>query len=73
MKYIIEKAQCKLTNGITVTLTPDSSELLDNNTCEDLELFRAQLKSQLDTHLDIIGGVEVENIFFIYREYEEAK
>lgn len=72
MKYAIEKAQCKLTNGITVTLTSDSSELLENNTCEDLELFRAQLKSQLDAHLDIIG-VEVENIFFIYREYEEAK
>ncbi len=72
MKYVIEKAQCKLTNGITVTLTPDSSELLENNICENLELFRAQLKSQLDAHLDIIG-VEVENIFFIYREYEEAK
>lgn len=72
MIFKIEKAQCKLTNETIATLTPDSSELLENNICEDLELFRTQLKSQLDTHLDIIG-VEVENIFFIYREYEEAK
>lgn len=72
MIFKIEKAQCKLTNGTIATLTPDSSELLEDNICEDLELFRTQLKSQLDTHLDIIG-VEVENIFFIYREYEKAK
>lgn len=72
MKYIIEKAQCKLTNGITTTLTPDSSELLEDNVCEDLEHFRVHLKNQLDVHLDIIG-IEVENIFFTYREYEESK
>lgn len=63
MKYIVIRALCKFSNGSSRVINYDQSKGL----CNDIEIFRKELKQKLDTSLEIIG-VTVKNISLTYEE-----
>lgn len=66
MIFKIEKAQCLLDNGTTITLP--QATLGDINQ-EDVELYRATLKNRVEAGLEVLN-IKVENIFLVYKECE---
>lgn len=48
MKYVIIRAQCKLSNGATRVFRYDADNDTEQNTCSNIEVFRANLKNAIE-------------------------
>lgn len=44
MKFVIIRAQCKLSNGVTKVFWCDANNVTEQNACNDIEVFRETLK-----------------------------
>ena len=67
MKYVIIRANCKFSDGTNRTIEYDENEVTEKNACNDINNFRAKLKNELDTSLQILG-ITVVSITFTYEE-----
>lgn len=67
MKYVIIRANCKFSDGLNRTIKYDENEVTEKNACNDINNFRAKLKNELDTSLQILG-ITVVSITFTYEE-----
>ena len=48
MKFVIVRAQCKLSNGTTKVFRYDADNATEQNACNDIEVFRANLKKTIE-------------------------
>lgn len=67
MKYVIIRANYKFSDGSNRTIKYDENEVTEKNACNDINNFRAKLKNELDTSLQILG-ITVVSITFTYEE-----
>lgn len=67
MKYIIFRANCKFSDGSTRTIRYSESVVTEKNACNDVNEFRARLKNELNTSLQILG-ITVVSITLTYEE-----
>lgn len=67
MKYVIIRANCKFSDDSNRTIKYDENEVTEKNACNDINNFRAKLKNELDTSLQILG-ITVVSITFTYEE-----
>ena len=65
MKFVIVKAQCKLSNGTTKVFRYDADNATKQNACNDIEVFRANLKNTIEAQME----VTVLSITLAYEEY----
>lgn len=54
MKYVIIRANCKFSDGSSRTIKYDENKVTEKNACNDINNFRAKLKNELDTSLQIL-------------------
>lgn len=66
MKYIITKACCKFSDKSSKVISYSACST-EENTCDNVEEFRNNLKQKLNTSLEILG-ITVENIYLTYEE-----
>lgn len=64
MKFVITRAQCKLSNGATKVFLYDADNATEQNTCNNIEIFRADLKNTIEAQM----GVIVLSIMLTYEE-----
>ena len=64
MKFIITRAQCKLSNGVTKVFLYNAYNATEQNTCNNIEVFRADLKNTIEAQM----GVTVLSIMLTYEE-----
>ena len=64
MKFVIVRAQCKLSNGTTKVFRYDAE-----NACNDIEVFRANLKKTIEAQME----VTVLSITLAYEERDDRK
>ena len=69
MKFVIVRAQCKLSNGATKVFRYDADNVTEQNACSNIEVFRANLKKEIETQM----GVTVMSITLIYEERDDRK
>ena len=69
MKFVIVRAQCKLSNGVTKVFRYDADNVTEQNACSNIEVFRANLKKEIDAQM----GVTVMSITFIYEERDDRQ
>lgn len=69
MKFVIIKAQCKLSNGATKVFRYDADNVTEQNTCNSIEVFRANLKKEIETQME----VTVLSITLTYEERDGRK
>ena len=69
MKFVIVKAQCKLSNGATKVFRYDADNVTEQNACNDIEVFRANLKKTIEAQME----VTVLSITLIYEERDDRK
>ena len=67
MKYVIYRANCKFSDGSTRTIRYNESAVTEKNACNDVNEFRARLKNELNTSLQILG-ITVVSITLTYEE-----
>lgn len=67
MKYVIIRVNCKFSDGSNRIIKYDENEVTEKNACNDINNFRAKLKNELDTSLQILG-ITVVSITFTYEE-----
>lgn len=67
MKYVIIRANCKFSDGSTRTIRYNENIVTEKNACNDVNEFRARLKNELNTSLQILG-ITVVSITFTYEE-----
>lgn len=65
MKFVIVKAQCKLSNGTTKVFRYDADNATEQNACNDIEVFRANLKKTIEAQME----VTVLSITLTYEEH----
>lgn len=65
MKFVIVKAQCKLSNGTTKVFRYDADNATEQNACNDIEVFRANLKKAIEAQME----VTVLSITLTYEEH----
>ena len=53
MKFVIIRAQCKLSNGATKVFRYDADNVTEQNACNSIEVFRANLKKEIETQLEV--------------------
>ena len=64
MKFVIIRAQCKLSNGVTRVFRYDADNATEQNACGNIEVFRANLKKEIEAQM----GVTVMSILLTYEE-----
>lgn len=64
MKFVITRAQCKLSNGATKVFLYNADNATEQNTCDDIEVFRADLKNTIEAQM----RVTVLSIVLTYEE-----
>lgn len=69
MKFIIARAQCKLSNGTTKVFHYCTDNITEQNTCDNIEVFRANLKKAIESQM----GITVLSIILIYEEHDSRK
>ena len=69
MKFVIVKAQCKLSNGTTKVFRYDADNATEQNACNDIEVFRANLKKAIEAQME----VTVLSITLTYEERDDRK
>lgn len=69
MKYIIVKAKCKLSNGATKVFRYDADNVTEQNACNNIEVFRANLKKEIEAQME----VTVLSITLTYEECDGRK
>lgn len=69
MKFVIVRAQCKLSNGATKVFRYDADNVTEQNACSNIEVFRANLKKTIETQM----GVTVMSITLTYEERDSRK
>ena len=69
MKFVIVKAQCKLSNGTTKVFRYDTDNVTKQNVCNDIEVFRANLKKTIEAQME----VTVLSIILAYEERDDRK
>lgn len=67
MKYIILRASCMFSNGSRANIAYDEDNVTEENSCNDIEVFRSMLRDKLNSNMDIIG-VYVTQIHLTYEE-----
>ena len=67
MKYIILRASCMFSNGSRANTVYDEDNVTEENSCNDIEVFRSMLRDKLNSNMDIIG-VYVTQIHLTYAE-----
>lgn len=69
MKYVIIRAQCKLSNGTTRVFRYDADNGTEQNTCSNIEVFRANLKNAIEAQME----TTVLSIALTYEERDSRK
>lgn len=69
MKFVIVRAQCKLSNGATKVFRYDADNVTEQNACSNIEVFRANLKKTIETQM----GVTVMSITLTYEKRDSRK
>lgn len=69
MKFVIVKAQCKLSNGTTKVFRYDADNVTEQNACNDIEVFRANLKKTIEAQME----VTVLSITLTYEEHDSRE
>ena len=69
MKYVIIRAQCKLSNGTTRVFRYDADNDTEQNTCSNIEVFRANLKNAIEAQME----TTVLSIALTYEERDSRK
>lgn len=69
MKYVITRAQCKLSNGATRVFRYNADNDTEQNTCDNIEVFRANLKNAIEAQME----VTVLSITLTYEERDSRK
>ena len=69
MKFVIVRAQCKLSNGVTKVFRYDADNITEQNACSNIEVFRANLKKKIEAQM----GVTVLSIALAYEERDGRK
>ena len=69
MKFVIVKAQCKLSNGTTKVFRYDADNATEQNACNDIEVFRANLKKTIEAQIE----VTVLSITLTYEEHDSRE
>lgn len=69
MNYIITRAQCRLSSGATKVFRYEADNITEQNTCNDIEVFRANLKKAIETQM----GVTATSITLTYEEHDDRK
>ena len=69
MKFVIARAQCKLSNGATKVFHYDTDNVTEQNACNDIEVFRANLKKAIEAQME----VTVLSITLTYEERDSRK
>ena len=69
MKFVIVKAQCKLSNGATKVFRYDADNVTEQNACNDIEVFRANLKKTIEAQME----VTVLSITLTYEEHDSRE
>lgn len=69
MKFVIVKAQCKLSNGTTKVFRYDADNATEQNACNDIEVFRANLKKTIEAQME----VTVLSITLTYEEHDSRE
>lgn len=69
MKFVIVRAKCKLSNGTTKVFRYDADNATEQNACNDIEVFRANLKKTIEAQM----GVTVLSITLTYEEHDSRK
>lgn len=69
MKFVIVRAQCKLSNGTTKVFRYDADNATEQNACNDIEVFRANLKKTIEAQME----VTVLSITLAYEEHDSRK
>lgn len=67
MKYIILRASCMFSNGSRANIVYDEDNVTEENSHNDIEVFRSMLRDKLNSNMDIIG-VYVTQIHLTYEE-----
>lgn len=67
MKYIILRASCVFSNGSRANIVYDEDNVTEENSYNDIEVFRSMLRDKLNSNMDIIG-VYVTQIHLTYVE-----
>lgn len=67
MKYIILRASCMFSNGSRANIVYDEDNVTEENSCNDIEVFRSMLRDKLNSNMDIIE-VTVSSINLTYEE-----
>ena len=69
MKFVIVKAQCKLSNGTTKVFRYDADNATEQNACNDIEVFRSNLKNTIEAQME----VTVLSITLTYEEHDSRE
>ena len=69
MKFVIVRAKCKLSNGTTKVFRYDADNATEQNACNDIEVFRANLKKTIEAQME----VTVLSITLTYEEHDSRK
>lgn len=69
MKYVIIRAQCKLSNGATKVFRYGADSDAEQNTCSNIEVFRANLKKAIEAQIE----ATVLSITLTYEERDSRK
>ena len=65
MKFVIVRAKCKLSNETTKVFRYDADNVTEQNACNDIEVFRANLKKAIEAQME----VTVLSITLTYEEH----
>lgn len=65
MKFVIVRAKCKLLNGTTKVFRYDADNVTEQNACNNIEVFRANLKKAIEAQME----VTVLSITLTYEEH----
>lgn len=68
MKFVIIRAQCKLSNGVTKVFRYDADNK-EQNICDNIEVFRATLKKEIEAQMK----VTVMQITLTYEECDDRE
>lgn len=69
MKYVIIRAQCKFSDGTNNVLRYDENTVTEQNACNDVNEFRANLKKSIEA----LMKVTVLSILLTYEERDGRK
>lgn len=72
MKYVILRAVCKFSDGSLRTIKYDENHITEENACNGVNEFRARLKNELNTSLQILG-ITVVSITLTYEERDSRQ